>query len=1308
VTQSGGILSSLFGDSYKGGNVWGTSLGKQMLPMMGGLAKSNPLLGGGLLALGMGPKDWKTLLSTEGSGGATLGGFSSDAVSKFKGRAGGGGGGGGDGTLGALPKQQAAGPNLEPVKMEAPEAQSSLPNPMELFRAPTTVSHPQPAPVSIPRAESTVSPFPEQQQPQGLRAKMQANKATRQANKAESPGMFPNLRAKRQENQATRQANKAESPGMFPNWKAKRQENQATRQANKEEVGGLFPNWKAKKQARGGGIFKRSDVLEKYGSALAKYAQQQPEAPEVKAPQQPQQPQQPQDTWSNRLQNFQQQHVSPNYVNPPGTPQYNATEKQIRQYNQRMSTFKARPWQTGVDMDPMFIGGFPVPIAPLINLAGSFSKGIPQDNLTWYNRLFPDTQGGYRGHRTSHALYGTGAGGPDVSAPGYDWERAPRPGAERLVENFADLVGSTGRGIPNFVLGAKFPGHPAYTMQKAIQGIGKAKQFFGSPAFRQGLTEAGYFMNPASRALPAPTALRPGGAGLQAGANPINWSKYNPSKAYAAWKAGGGTLNPAKNLFSMARNIVNTKPPPGAGVLRTAGTKLLNKILMPLEGVRQAYQDPVEELIALGKTRTINESMAVQGQRGQGQFGEEYRDQGGFIGGQSKPKFEMLGGPGSFLNRGLGAFDQYTGRVFKGLEHSLGGHTGQEFLASVADFPALFGFQGQGHHISNTAKPGERVALSEHAPGGTDFSANPLKWFQKVDLTDAARGDFSQAGPKLTELTQDQYRQQLTGDLASVRSSIKGMDEQRRGDQSFYSSPEDIEAFAQQRMVRDMMDSQEGVQRQYATDEWVNKEAYRRIEAQGLDPEAHFKTMGLTQGMGEDGTPIAGETPDAYQQRVRAKIGEFRNQVAGSVSGEALERAKNDIDASYQQFRQERSEELTNQLFKDPMTMQAYDAWQDKHRQDAEFAALDLDGDGVISRNEEYQQDQERLARMSSSHPENTMNRVERQRQEVLNRPDDWKAPLTDRQKYEASRNETLAIQKQFNDWYNNADPNATLSFGTEPVIGPDGKPVVGADNKPVLKPRIYTLSQLREQSAQGLQGEHQKQYDALVNRRDVGLPQEIREQTDFTAELPLLADRTYESAHNVSAEQQKLRHDLDTQLAELGPEQAAGREQLMAQRGHATGMIEGAAILKNIQEKAQGYGGWNLGDAEKEVARQFHNSLSAYNTESKKNSADYLNYRQDAGESSEQFAVRVESGKQEWAEIQDNKNRAKGKFDFIQNLIGTENKYQTDRTARSTARYEADQLRKAETAINSGNRQSAGGGREHRPAGSAGHMPEF
>ena len=84
--QKGGFLSSLFTNmlgSYSGGNLWATSLGKSLLPVVGQFGQSNPTLGAGVLAAGMGPSDWKTLMSKSEAGSASMGGFSRASLNAF-------------------------------------------------------------------------------------------------------------------------------------------------------------------------------------------------------------------------------------------------------------------------------------------------------------------------------------------------------------------------------------------------------------------------------------------------------------------------------------------------------------------------------------------------------------------------------------------------------------------------------------------------------------------------------------------------------------------------------------------------------------------------------------------------------------------------------------------------------------------------------------------------------------------------------------------------------------------------------------------------------------------------------------------------------------------------------------------------------------------------------------------------------------------------------------------------------------------------------------------------------------------------
>ncbi len=85
-SASGGsnLLDNIPSSLGSGGNVWGSPMGKQLLPMAGMLASQNPLLGGSILAAGLGPKDWQTLMSKGAVFCPTLGGFSSKAVENFR------------------------------------------------------------------------------------------------------------------------------------------------------------------------------------------------------------------------------------------------------------------------------------------------------------------------------------------------------------------------------------------------------------------------------------------------------------------------------------------------------------------------------------------------------------------------------------------------------------------------------------------------------------------------------------------------------------------------------------------------------------------------------------------------------------------------------------------------------------------------------------------------------------------------------------------------------------------------------------------------------------------------------------------------------------------------------------------------------------------------------------------------------------------------------------------------------------------------------------------------------------------------
>jgi hypothetical protein len=84
LAQKGGYLSNLFGKSYGAGgnygNMWETPIGKGLLPMV---AKMPDPFGVGIMAAGMGPSDWKTLMSKSTPGSARLGGFSRSSLNKF-------------------------------------------------------------------------------------------------------------------------------------------------------------------------------------------------------------------------------------------------------------------------------------------------------------------------------------------------------------------------------------------------------------------------------------------------------------------------------------------------------------------------------------------------------------------------------------------------------------------------------------------------------------------------------------------------------------------------------------------------------------------------------------------------------------------------------------------------------------------------------------------------------------------------------------------------------------------------------------------------------------------------------------------------------------------------------------------------------------------------------------------------------------------------------------------------------------------------------------------------------------------------
>tara|TARA_R110002020_G_scaffold16515_11_gene58292 strand:- start:6667 stop:10755 length:4089 start_codon:yes stop_codon:yes gene_type:complete len=85
--QKGGYLANLFGQSYGAGgnygNLWETPIGKSLIPAVGQLAGANPMLGAGVMAAGMGPSDWKTLMTKSTPGSARLGGFSRSSLNKF-------------------------------------------------------------------------------------------------------------------------------------------------------------------------------------------------------------------------------------------------------------------------------------------------------------------------------------------------------------------------------------------------------------------------------------------------------------------------------------------------------------------------------------------------------------------------------------------------------------------------------------------------------------------------------------------------------------------------------------------------------------------------------------------------------------------------------------------------------------------------------------------------------------------------------------------------------------------------------------------------------------------------------------------------------------------------------------------------------------------------------------------------------------------------------------------------------------------------------------------------------------------------
>ena len=157
--QSGGMLGSLMGD-YAGGNVWDTQIGKQMLPAMGMFASQNPLLGGGLLALGMGPKDWRTLMVPQGGAGSTtgqLGGFTRSqykpgpALASY----------GNPQQTGQQPAVRPQPPASQPMPQTTPQ-----PYPMTRASAPTMPPSTPPSTPSLPRTPFTPPPVTPQQIPE--------------------------------------------------------------------------------------------------------------------------------------------------------------------------------------------------------------------------------------------------------------------------------------------------------------------------------------------------------------------------------------------------------------------------------------------------------------------------------------------------------------------------------------------------------------------------------------------------------------------------------------------------------------------------------------------------------------------------------------------------------------------------------------------------------------------------------------------------------------------------------------------------------------------------------------------------------------------------------------------------------------------------------------------------------------------------------------------------------------------------------------------------------------------------------------
>jgi hypothetical protein len=264
--QQGGLLSSFLGDSYKGGNVWDTKLGKQFLPMMGPLTAQNPALGGGLLALGMGPKNWQTLMSPGGSGSGRIGGFSS---SQYK-----------PGTsLASYGTPQQPTPQ-QPVPQPAlPRPTSPQQSPMTRAQVPTPNAAMSIPPYSVPRA-STAQPMTQLDMVQavtprsgifGRRTQMQG-----QSPRVRAIDIGRQQAATGQRRTPLRNIGQARQQNVFQNTTRRdlRPQQQAMRQMNRASRPGLFGRRKA------------GSVLEKYGFVIspaavdpANFMLEQPSAP---------------------------------------------------------------------------------------------------------------------------------------------------------------------------------------------------------------------------------------------------------------------------------------------------------------------------------------------------------------------------------------------------------------------------------------------------------------------------------------------------------------------------------------------------------------------------------------------------------------------------------------------------------------------------------------------------------------------------------------------------------------------------------------------------------------------------------------------------------------------------------------------------------------------------------------------------------------------------------------------------------------------------------------------------------------------